>query len=436
MRRNRSGSMLVWALAAAAPALGFAGCSSAPSQGGLAYGCSINSDCNAPLICAFTRCHSECTESRDCPTGQRCVLSGTSGVCQLPAESSCSAGAMCASPLVCAPDQQCRNSCQTAAQCVEGQSCSSDACFDSIEIGTDAGSDASASDAPAGDGNAGAIVTLATAQANPLGVAVDGENLYWTTNQGVMAMPLSGGAPMLLASSPGGNSLVRSDGANVFWTSQAQGTVSRVAIGGGPVATLAMGESAPLGIALDASNVYFTSAMGTYSVPKLGGAVTEISGGSGGGIVSDGTNVYWVNPGGGEVLSNPGQEIEAEGQMTPTDITIDALNLYWTNAHGTDSVVMLPLSSLGTGKMMPTAIASDQPSPERIATDGVSVYWANAGCPGGECTGAGSIAKVAVAGGSVITVAAGQSGPTSLAVDATFVYWASTGDGTVKKTAK
>jgi hypothetical protein len=435
MRRDRSGSMLVWALAATAPALGLTGCSSSPSQVGLAQGCSINSDCDAPLICAFTRCHSACTESRDCPTGQRCVLSGTSGVCQLPAESTCSAGTMCVSPLVCAPDEQCRNACQTAQQCVVGQSCTSDACFDAIEIGSDGGSDASAPDAQAGDGNAAAIVTLATAQANPLGIAVDGENLYWTTDQGVMAMPLAGGAPMLLASSPGGNSLVRSDGANVFWTSQAQGTVSRVAIGGGPVAVLAMGQNAPLGIALDASTVYFTSAMGTFSVPKLGGMVTQISGGSGGGIVTDGTNVYWVNPTGGEVSSSPGQELVAEGQMAPTDITIDALNLYWTNAHGTDSVVKLPLSSLGPSTP-PIAIASNQPSPERIATDGVSVYWANAGCPGGECTGAGSIAKVAVAGGSVVIVAAGQSGPTSVAVDGTFVYWASTGDAAVKKTLK
>jgi hypothetical protein len=37
----------------------------------LAADCSINSDCNSPLICAFGRCHNECTATRDCPTGER-----------------------------------------------------------------------------------------------------------------------------------------------------------------------------------------------------------------------------------------------------------------------------------------------------------------------------------------------------------------------------
>jgi len=97
------------------------------SGAALSATCSINSDCNSPLVCAFARCHAQCIESRDCTTpGERCVSSGTgtARVCQLPPETACATGATCSSTQVCSPtDQQCRQPCQTNADCAGGQFC-------------------------------------------------------------------------------------------------------------------------------------------------------------------------------------------------------------------------------------------------------------------------------------------------------------------------
>ena len=71
-------------------------------------------------------------------------------------------------------------------------------------------------------------------------------------------------------------------------------------------------------------------------------------------------------------------------------------------------------------------------SPSGIAIDEANVYWANTG----SSMGSGSIAKVAIAGGSVVTIASGLSGPVSLAVDAQYVYWVNSADGSVMKAPK
>jgi hypothetical protein len=109
-----------FALASAVGA-GISSCNSS-SAAALDQACSINTDCNAPLICAFARCHQACRESRDCTTGQRCVKSGTDGVCQLPTESTC-AGASCQSGQVCGTDQQCRAQCSPSVTCSGSDIC-------------------------------------------------------------------------------------------------------------------------------------------------------------------------------------------------------------------------------------------------------------------------------------------------------------------------
>jgi hypothetical protein len=110
----------------------------------LAEECSINSDCDSPLVCAFGRCHAACAESRDCPLGERCGSAGAHGVCELPIDDVCGPAALCPSGLVCVGDQ-CRNACSTTEACaVADQTCVSGGCFDPSETGDGGSLDAAA----------------------------------------------------------------------------------------------------------------------------------------------------------------------------------------------------------------------------------------------------------------------------------------------------
>jgi hypothetical protein len=101
----------------------------------LAQSCLVNSDCSAPLVCAFEACHAECESSRDCPEGARCVAAARPYmVCQLEAERLCERTADCVEGLVCGVDGECRDQCLTESDCVEGQLCVSGTCADSDEL--------------------------------------------------------------------------------------------------------------------------------------------------------------------------------------------------------------------------------------------------------------------------------------------------------------
>jgi hypothetical protein len=103
--------------------------------------CALNSDCaklSTPgLVCALGYCVKPCNISSDCPTGQRCIVltatgdggtssggadAGTGSVaqgtaCQAPELATCNYNSMCTSPLVCSSDHQCRDMCETNADC-------------------------------------------------------------------------------------------------------------------------------------------------------------------------------------------------------------------------------------------------------------------------------------------------------------------------------
>ena len=96
---------------------------------GLAQPCATNTDCDAPLVCIFSRCHSACEISSTCPAGERCVSGGGSGVgvnsdvCQLPIEAVCRATSACESGQLCGSDHQCRAPCSATRACPGGSTC-------------------------------------------------------------------------------------------------------------------------------------------------------------------------------------------------------------------------------------------------------------------------------------------------------------------------
>ena len=98
-------------------------------------GCLVNSDCAAPLVCAFQRCHVECVTTRDCDGSLRCIgAHEPSRVCQLEVEAKCQTSADCAASLVCGSDGSCRDYCQGDDECVGSQVCTKGVCAEPPEL--------------------------------------------------------------------------------------------------------------------------------------------------------------------------------------------------------------------------------------------------------------------------------------------------------------
>lgn len=119
--------------------LSVAGCSSGDAAQArlaeLSHGCIVNSDCAAPLVCAFQRCHAECVTTRDCDGTLRCVgAHEQSRVCQLDEESQCKSSADCVPGLVCGQDGACRDQCAADSECIGDQVCTRGVCAEPSEL--------------------------------------------------------------------------------------------------------------------------------------------------------------------------------------------------------------------------------------------------------------------------------------------------------------
>jgi len=276
------------------------------------------------------------------------------------------------------------------------------------------------------------LVTLASGD-DYAGIAGGATAVYWTTYGGgtVMKVPIGGGSPTTFAAGQDTPDGVAIDKTNLYWTSyDLDATVMKAPIGGGTPTALATGQVFPENVAVRGTFVYWATweSYGNngkvMKIPVGGGTPTTLASGQKHpeSITTDATSVYWgtddavmkVPIGGG----TPTTFVSA--QNVYGRVAVDATSVYYCTSTGDTNAGVVIKAPVGGS---PTVLASGDPA--YIALDGDSVYWTDVDPSGGSN---GTVMKVPIGGGPTTILASGQDGPDRIAVDETSVYWTTYND--------
>jgi formylglycine-generating enzyme required for sulfatase activity len=272
---------------------------------------------------------------------------------------------------------------------------------------------------PEGEGPA----TLATAQANPIAIAVAAGRVYWLTG-GVAAdankqptglgqlrsTALLGGTPTLNADKVLFPRELIAAGSSLFFTAygsksgQATGEIWRFT--SDKAIRFLSGLNAPDGI-----SAYWTASSATWTTHYT--------------AFNDGLVQRYIE--GGEPQTLVGE------QRGPIRVAMspDRKYLVWLN-EGTIGLADGSVQALLNGE--PLIVAENQARPRSLVVDDMGVCWTTLGLAG--LNGEGEVHCVAFSSGKTPAqpiTATGQSGPLGVAMDADTVYWTNRGDGTVRK---
>jgi hypothetical protein len=197
----------------------------------------------------------------------------------------------------------------------------------------------------------GAPVTLA-AGGDPGGITLDATSIYWTDAFGgtVVKMPKGGGAPTTLATKQYSAGDIAINTTVACWTLN-NGTfpdtpvsVVCISLDGGTPFTVAAGSAIYWGLTLDETAAYVAAGDGSgagtiLAAPLAGGTPITLGAGDPAGIAVDDTNVYWTTApfdgGTGSLIRVPKQGgvavTLAAGQNDPGSVAVDAQRVYWTD---------------------------------------------------------------------------------------------------------
>jgi hypothetical protein len=223
-------------------------------------------------------------------------------------------------------------------------------------------------------------------------IALDATYVYWLTwindptagaNGAIHRIPTTGGAPSLVVPSVSSVATMAVSGSSLFWLDQFGNEVNKVAAQtGGATVTLASNQQRPYGLALDGTNVYWTNIEGgtVMKLSQAGGTPVMMASGQGDSyeIVASGPNLYWV--GGYELSLKSTLRMVPITTGTPTPLltldgqsyglVADATNVYWFSALGLRKI------NVSTSVVTAYGDIADYPSPgQDVAIDATSLYW-------------------------------------------------------------
>ncbi|CAN5925327.1 hypothetical protein BH11MYX4_BH11MYX4_24460 [soil metagenome] len=294
----------------------------------------------------------------------------------------------------------------------------------------------------------------------PSGVAVDAKDVYFTfpSVPAIQKVQRDGKCtpaapcPKDFAGSGVGDPLAQirgpspivSDGTSVFWTNQAQGTIGKRAVAGGPIVNFGPAQSPEPGyLVLAGGKIWWTSGFvsgaNTAHVTKAnldGTGITTVANYSApaatfigvGGIAADATHVYWASEKSGvyraAFADGPCNEGSGAGACasfgsasSPSGIAVDAQFVYWTETTGT-----IKRAPKAGGQSV--AIATGQDSPKAIAVLGTFVYWGNSAAAGPT---AGTIRRApqvaATCDGAACELVATVAQPDAIVAADDGIYW-------------
>ena len=209
------------------------------------------------------------------------------------------------------------------------------------------------------------------------------------------------------------------DNSNVYWTTlSSSGVVMQMPKAGGaaPLA-LATNQYDPFGIVVDGTYAYWSDSLGAIKrVPIGGGTVTTLATLNGNVGYSLAVNSTTLFVGGDELVAMPKGggtvDVLATDQGQTWGMAIDETNVYWSAESGNGSVNYLPL---GGGAVTP--LVSNVNDPSGIDVDATHVYFT--------LLSEGKIESVPIAGGHVTEIVTDTPTPLVLRVDSGRLYWAS-----------
>lgn len=352
--------------------------------------------------------------------------------------------------------QTCLPSTSTTAWATASGTACGTACVDLTRDSANCGRCGHSCEGGACSGGVCQVTAFVTGQNDPMGLATDSENLYWTNygcgNDTVVEAPLAGGTPTTLATGQSCALGIAVNATDVYWTQSGYSSIVMAdALPSGSPTQLAADQGGwPQSIAASETTVAWVYTGGPYntlppsimSVPAGGGSATTVATlGSVGSSVSasvaiDSSYVYWRvgteiakahADGSGQVTLVTGQS----SSSAPGSLAVTPTHLYWTDVAdggaGAGSVMQANLDGSGVA-----AVASGQSSPAYVVADSDGVYWTNA--PSGD---GGTVMMAPLDGGATTTLAAGQANPQGIAASPTAVYFADkVASGTIWRVAK